>query len=131
MFAINTENLKTLKYIYLKKTLSLSIVYNKCGHEYEKNFKEKESIEILKIRDLINNIEEYQKYIIMAEENKSQEFRLKNIDETRNCTMEEINLNEMISKTHKNVCTNLNFIEHFLILATTLLDVFQFLLLLL
>ena len=57
MFAINTENLKTLKYIYLKKTLSLSIVYNKCGHEYEKNFKEKESIEILKIRDLINNIQ--------------------------------------------------------------------------
>ena len=67
----------------------------------------------------------------MAKENKSQEFRLKNIDETRNCTMEEINLNEVISKMHKNVCTNLNFIEHFLILATTLLDVFQFLLLLL
>ena len=56
----------------------------------------------------------------MAKENKSQEFRLKNIDETRNCAMEEINLNEMISKMNKNVCTNLNFIEHFLILATTI-----------
>ena len=27
----------------------------------------------------------------MAEENKSQEFRLKNIDETKNCLIEEIN----------------------------------------
>ena len=31
------------------------------------NFKEEESIEILKILGLINNIEEYQKYIIMSE----------------------------------------------------------------
>ena len=39
----------------------------------------------------------------MAKENKIQEFRLNNIDETRNCGIEEINLNEMISKMHKNV----------------------------
>ena len=44
MFAINIENLKELKYIYFKKTLSLPIVYSKCGHEYKK------SIEILKIQ---------------------------------------------------------------------------------
>ena len=112
MFAINTQNLKTLKYIYLKKTLSLSIVCNKCGHEYEKNFKEKESIEILKIRGLINNIEEYQKYIIMAEENTSQEFRLKNIDETRNYLFEEINRNDLMSKKYKKVCRVLNYTEH-------------------
>ena len=37
MFAINIENLKKLKYHIFKKTLNLSIVYNKCGHEYEKN----------------------------------------------------------------------------------------------
>ena len=38
MFAINIENLKKLKYsIFLKKTLSLSIVYRKCGRKYEKN----------------------------------------------------------------------------------------------
>ena len=49
----------------------------------------------------------------MAKENKIQEFRLNNIDETRNCGIEEINLNEMISKMHKNVCTNLNFISYF------------------
>ena len=38
MFAINKENLKRLKYhIFFKKTLSLAIVYSKCGNEYEKN----------------------------------------------------------------------------------------------
>ena len=30
----------------------------------------------------------------MAEENISQKFRLKNIDETRNCFIEEINQND-------------------------------------
>ena len=54
----------------------------------------------------------------MAEENISQEFRLKNIDETRNYLIEEINRNELMSKKHKKVCTTLNYIEHFLILAS-------------
>ena len=36
--------------------ISLSIVCSKCGHEYEKIFKEEESIEILKILGLIINI---------------------------------------------------------------------------
>ena len=49
-----------ISYIF-KKALRLSIVYSKCDHEYEKIFKEEESIEILKIIGLINNIEEYQK----------------------------------------------------------------------
>ena len=40
---------------------SLFIVYSKCGHEYEKIFKEEASVEILKFLGLINNIEEYQK----------------------------------------------------------------------
>ena len=34
MFSINIENLKKLKYIFLKTTLGLFIVYSKCGHEY-------------------------------------------------------------------------------------------------
>ena len=34
----------------------------------------------------------------MVEENRSQEFWLKNIDETRNYFLEEIQQNEMISK---------------------------------
>ena len=59
-----------------------------------------------------------------------QEFRLENIDETRNYLIEEINRNELMSKKHKKVCTTLNYIEHFLILGSTL-DVFPFLLFLL
>ena len=39
----------------------------------------------------------------MAEENISQEFRLKNIDEKRHYFIEEINQNEMMSKKHKKV----------------------------
>ena len=54
----------------------------------------------------------------MAEEFRSQEFRLKNIDETRNYLIEEINRNELICKKHKKVCTTLNYIEHFLISAS-------------
>ena len=56
----------------------------------------------------------------MSEENISQEFRLKNIDETRNYLIEEINRNELMSKKHKKVCTTLNYIEHFLILGSTI-----------
>ena len=37
----------------------------------------------------------------MSEENTSQEFRLKNTDETRNYLVEEINQNELLSKKHK------------------------------
>ena len=60
MCTINIENLKKLKYhIFSKK--SLSIVYSKCGHEYEKIFKEEVSIEILIVLGLITNIEVYQK----------------------------------------------------------------------
>ena len=55
----------------------------------------------------------------MAEENISQEFRLKNINETRNYLTEEIDRNEMIIKNHKKICTTLNYIERFLILAST------------
>ena len=42
----------------------------------------------------------------MSEDSMSQEFRLKNIDETRNLRnlIEEINKNELMSKKYKNVC---------------------------
>ena len=56
----------------------------------------------------------------MAEKNISQDFRLKNRDETRSYLIEEINRNELMSKKHKKVCTTLNYIEHFLILASTI-----------
>ena len=50
----------------------------------------------------------------------SQEFRQKNIDETRNYLTEVINRNELMSKKHKKVCTTLNYIEHFFILGSTI-----------
>ena len=56
----------------------------------------------------------------MVEENISQEFRLKNIDETRNYLLEEIKQNELMSRKHKKVCLTVNYIEHFLILASTI-----------
>ena len=45
---------------FLQTTLVLSIICNKCKNEDEKIFKEEESVEILKILGLINNIEKYQ-----------------------------------------------------------------------
>ena len=56
----------------------------------------------------------------MAEYNISHEFRLKNIDETKNYLTEEINRIELMSKKHKKICTTLNYTEHFLILASTI-----------
>ena len=44
----------------LEKTLVLAIICSNCENEDEKIFKEKESIEILKIFGLINNIEKYE-----------------------------------------------------------------------
>ena len=48
----------------------------------------------------------------MAEENISQAFRLKNIDETRNYLIEETNQNELMSKKQKKVFRVLNYLEH-------------------
>ena len=42
------------------KIFLLSSICNKCGSEDKKLFMEQESIEILKILGLINNIEKYQ-----------------------------------------------------------------------
>ena len=47
-------------------------------------------------------------------------LRLKNIDKTRNYLVEEIEKNELMSKKHKKVSTNLNYIEQFLILGSTI-----------
>ena len=49
----------------------------------------------------------------MVEGNISPELRLKNIDETRNYLIEEIEQDELVSDKHKKVCTALNYIEHF------------------
>ena len=56
----------------------------------------------------------------MPEENIYQEFRLKKIDQIRNYLIEEINRNELMSKKHKKVCRVLNYIDHLLIIASTI-----------
>ena len=56
----------------------------------------------------------------MVEEDVIQKFWLKNIDKTRSYSLEEIKQYELMSKKHKKVCTTLNYIEHFLILASTI-----------
>ena len=54
----------------------------------------------------------------MAEENIIQELRLKNIDKTRNHLSEGTNWNGWMSKKHKKLYVN--YIEHFLILGSTI-----------
>ena len=54
----------------------------------------------------------------MVEENINQEFRLKNIDETRSCSIEEIKQNKLMIKNHQKVCATLNYVEHLFILAS-------------
>ena len=53
----------------------------------------------------------------MAVKKISQEFRLKNIDETRNYFLEEIGPSELMRRKHKKVSATLNYIEDFRILA--------------
>ena len=47
-------------------------------------------------------------------------FRLRNIDETRNNFLEEKKQNDLMSRKHKKVCATLNYIEHFLMLDSTI-----------
>ena len=62
----------------------------------------------LKIYNCIQNI---------VEKKISEEFRLKNINETRNYFLEEIKKNELMSRKHKNVFITLNHFENFLIIT--------------
>ena len=55
----------------------------------------------------------------MPEENISQELRVKNMEEIRNYLIAEINQNKLMSKKHKKVYRVLNYIEHLLILIST------------
>ena len=60
----------------------------------------------------------------MKEENVSQEFTSKNIEEIQSYFIKEIDQNESMSKKHKKVSTILNSTNHFLILvsASTILN---------
>ena len=67
----------------------------------------------------------------MSKENVSQEFILKNIDETRNYFYEKTEQSDLVSRKHKQVCITLIYIEHWLIFASVisigiLISVFAF-----
>ena len=62
----------------------------------------------------------YNHFKNIVKENISQDFRLKNIDGTRNYFLEEIKQLKFMSRNHTKVCATLNYIEHFLILASTI-----------
>ena len=49
----------------------------------------------------------------MPEENVIQEFRLKNLDETRNYLTEEMNQNQLTIKMDKKVYRAFDYIEQF------------------
>ena len=99
------------------KKLLLSSIRDNCKSENEKTFKEEESIEELKILGWINNMKKYQ----MVEENISQEFRWKNIEQVKSYFSKEIYQNKLMCKKHKKVCRLLNYIEDLLILASAII----------
>ena len=53
-------------------------------------------------------------------EEASLEFRLRNTDETRNYLLGEINHNDLMSEKYKKTCKYLNYVEHLLILSSTI-----------
>ena len=68
----------------------------------------------------------------MAEEDRSQEVRLKKIKEINNYFFKEIAQNKLLSYKNKKVCTSLIYTEHYLrTLVLQLLYLFKFQLLLL
>ena len=57
LFAVSIENLENLKYYAsIIKIIYLSVICRKCLNKDQKIFKEEDSIEILKILGLIENI---------------------------------------------------------------------------
>ena len=54
----------------------------------------------------------------MSKGNTSQELGLKNMKETRNYFIKEIDQKKLMRKNHKKVFTTLNYIEHLLVLVS-------------
>ena len=55
----------------------------------------------------------------------SLECRLRKIDETKNYLLEEINHNDLMSKNYEKTCKYLNYVEHLVILASTVAGCFS------
>ena len=58
----------------------------------------------------------------MTKENKSQEFRLKTLEEKKNYFIKEIDKDKLMSTKYKKVCMALNYIEHCIILASAVIE---------
>ena len=56
----------------------------------------------------------------MTEENMSHRFRLEKVHETRDYLFEKLNQNELMNQKQNKVFRTINYIEHFLILGTTI-----------
>ena len=54
----------------------------------------------------------------MVKENKTLDFRLTKINETRNYLFDEKQDNDLMSEKHKKVCKTLNYLEHFLVFVS-------------
>ena len=52
-------------------------------------------------------------------EEASLKFRLRKIDETKNYLLDEIKHNDLMSGKYKKTCKYLNYVEHLLILVST------------
>lgn len=62
LLVVNTQNLKILKYhIFTKRIIILSVISSKSDNEAGKIKIFEESIKILNILSLVNNIEQYHK----------------------------------------------------------------------
>ena len=73
----------------------------------------------MKTLGLITNIEEYQKTYNHVWRKHKPTILIEKIDEARNHFIKEIIQNELMSKKHKKVCRVLIYIEHLLILIST------------
>ena len=79
------------------------------------------------LKRIISNIEQSQKKKKnMTEKNIGQDFRLEEIDQTKNYFTEKIKQNELKSKKHKKLFRILNYNEHLLILASTAIGCVSF-----
>ena len=92
------------------KNQFFSIICSKCESQDKKKYLKKKNPCFFK-----KYVITFKKY---GRKNISQEFRWKNIDETRNYFLEEIE--PLIRRKHKKVCTTVNYIKHFLFLASAI-----------
>ena len=84
------EQSKKIPFIF-EKMLITSITCNKCCAKHKRIFNEEESIEILKILGLINNVEEYQNIYSCVKKTLK-----KKIEKLKDCKIKKKNMNKKL-----------------------------------